>query len=168
MKAGHEAGRLAATVLDRAERRTRSGSKMGIVQLSDQSGQYEAILFQEGLNQFRDQLVKGANLLLGIQAQLEGEDVRARIVSVQLLEEAAQRVQKGLQIFLRSPDALVSIGAVLGERGAADAGFGEVSIVAMTPDRAETEIKLPGRYRISPQIAGAIKAIPGIVAVEHI
>ncbi len=163
VKAGHEAGRLAATVLDRAERRTRSGSKMGIVQLSDQSGQYEAILFQEGLTQFRDLLVKGANLLLGIQAQLEGEDVRARIVSVQVLEEAAQRVQKGLQIFVRSAEPLPSIGLHLGEKGE-----GEVSIIAMTADRAECEIKLPGRFKISPQIAGAIKAIPGIVAVEHV
>ena len=163
VKAGHEAGRLAATVLDRAERRTRSGSKMGIVQLSDQSGQYEAILFQEGLNQFRDLLVKGANLLLGIQAQLEGDDVRARIVSVQLLEEAAQRVQKGLQIFVRSPEPLTSIAPLLHEKGE-----GEVSIIAMTEDCAECEIKLPGRFKISPQIAGAIKAIPGIVAVEHV
>ena len=168
VKAGHAAGRLAATVLDRAERRTRAGSKMGIVQLSDQSGQYEAILFQEGLNQFRDQLVKGASLLLGIQAQLEGEDVRARIVSVENLDEAAQRVQKGLQIFVRSAEPLVSIQRMLGERGASEAGLGEVSIVAMTPERAEAEIRLPGRYKISPQIAGAIKAIPGIVAVEHV
>ena len=163
VKGGVSAGRLAATVLDRMERRTRSGSKMGIVQLSDQSGQYEAILFEEGLNQFRDLLVKGASLLLGIQAQMEGEDVRARIVSVEALDVAAQRVQKGLQIFVRTPDALPSLQRMLGERGE-----GEVSIVAVTPDRAEAEIKLPGRYRISPEIAGAIKTIPGIVAVEHL
>ncbi len=168
VKAGHEAGRLAATVLDRYERRTRSGSKMGIVQLSDQSGQYEAILFQEGLNQFRDQLFKGASVLLGIQAQLEGEDVRARIVSVEPLAQAAARVQKGLQIFVRSTEPLGSIGRHLGERGQSDTGLGEVSIIAMTLDRAETEIKLPGRYRVSAEIASAIKAIPGIVSVEHV
>ena len=168
VKAGHEAGRLAATVLDRTERRTRSGSKMGIVQLSDQSGQYEAILFQEGLNQFRDQLVRGASLLLGIQAQLEGEDVRARIVSVEPLAQAAARVQKGLQIFVRSTEPLASIGRHLGERGPSDSALGEVSIIAMTAERAEAEIKLPGRYRVSPEIASAIKAIPGILAVEHV
>src|SRR6185437_3615738 len=37
VKQGASAGRLAATVLDRQERRTRAGTKMGIVQLSDQS-----------------------------------------------------------------------------------------------------------------------------------
>jgi DNA polymerase-3 subunit alpha len=30
------------------------------------------------------------------------------------------------------------------------------------------EIKLPGRFPVSAQIAGALKAIPGIVAVEHV
>ena len=166
VKGGHEAGRLAATVLDRQERRTRSGSKMGIVQLSDQSGQYEAILFQEGLNQYRDLLVKGANLLLGIQAQLEGEDVRARIVSAEPLADAAARTQKGLQIFVRSVEPLSSISRHLGERGSD--GTGEVTIIAMTAERAECAIRLPGRYKVSPQIAAAIKAVPGIIDVVHL
>lgn len=162
VKGGASAGRLAATVLDKTERRTKSGSKMGIVQFSDQSGQYEAILFEEGLNQFRDLLVKGASLLVGIQAQLEGEDVRARIVSAEPLDQAAQRVQKGLRIFIRGEQPLGSIASQLSTKGE-----GEVYICAMSGGR-ETEIKLPARYQVSPQIAGALKAIPGIVAVEHI
>jgi DNA polymerase-3 subunit alpha len=31
---------------------------------------------------------------------------------------------------------------------------------------SEVEVKLPGRYRVSPQIAGAIKAVPGVISVE--
>jgi DNA polymerase-3 subunit alpha len=27
-------------------------------------------------------------------------------------------------------------------------------------------VKLPGRFKVSPQVAGAIKAVPGVVAVE--
>jgi DNA polymerase-3 subunit alpha len=42
------AGRVAATVLDRTERRTKTGNKMGIVNLSDQTGHFEAIVFSEG------------------------------------------------------------------------------------------------------------------------
>ena len=41
VRAGARVGRLAATVLDRQERRTKSGSKMGILQLSDQTGHFE-------------------------------------------------------------------------------------------------------------------------------
>ena len=32
----------------------------------------------------------------------------------------------------------------------------------------EVEVKLPGKFQVTPQIAGALKAVPGIVAVEHV
>jgi DNA polymerase-3 subunit alpha len=41
-----------------------------------------------------------------------------------------------------------------------------VSFVLMLRGGAEVEVKLPGRYPISPQIAGAMKAVPGVVEVE--
>ena len=164
VKQGATGARLAATVLDRMERRTKSGSKMGIVTLSDPSGQYEAILFQEALNQYRDLLEKGSVVLVTLQANLEGEDVRARIIAVDALETAASRVQKGLRIFVRDEGPLASISQRLATRGE-----GEVSIVVMLEqDQSEVEIRLPGRYQVSAQIAGALKSIPGIVAVEHV
>ncbi len=46
-------------------------------------------------------------------------------------------------------------------------GDGEVSLVLLTSS-GEVEIKLPGKFSVSPQVAGALKAIPGIVAVEHV
>ncbi len=162
VKQGASSGRLAATVLDRAERRTKSGSKMGIVQLSDQSGQYEAILFQEGLNQYRDLLEKGASLLVGLQANVEGEDVRARIVSAEPLDQAASRVQKGLRIFVRDEKPLGRIAQRLSAQGE-----GEVALILQSAT-GEVEVKLPGKYQVSAQAAGALKAIPGIVAVEHV
>ncbi len=30
----------------------------------------------------------------------------------------------------------------------------------------EVEVKLPGRFKVSPHIAGAIKAVSGVVTVE--
>ncbi|QBR72357.1 DNA polymerase III subunit alpha [Beijerinckiaceae bacterium] len=162
VKQGASAGRLAATVLDRYERRTKSGSKMGIVQLSDPSGQYEAILFQEGLNQYRDLLEKGAGVLVGLQGNVEGEDVRARIVSVEPLDQAASRIGKGLRVFLRDENPLSQIARKLTSQGE-----GEVSLILLTPS-GEVEVKLPGKFSVSPQVAGALKAIPGIVAVEHV
>jgi DNA polymerase III subunit alpha len=162
VKQGASADRLAAVVLDRQERRTKSGSKMGIVQLSDQSGQYEAILFQEGLNQYREVLEKGAAVLVSLQANVEGEDVRARIISVERLDQAASRRQKGLRVFLRDPAPLPSIA-----RGLASRGDSEVSLVLVT-GTGEIEIKLPGKYAASAQVASTLKAIPGILNVEHV
>ena len=163
VKKGASAGRLAAAVLDRTERRTKTGNKMGIVQLSDASGQYEAILFSEGLNLYRDLLEKGACLLVNMQAHVEGEDIRARIVSVEPLDQAAARIQKGLRIFLRDPAPLPSIEQRLKGRGE-----GDVSLVLLRGAGEEVEVKLPGKFPVNAAIAGALKAIPGIVAVEHV
>jgi hypothetical protein len=60
---------------------------------------FEAIIFSEGLNQYRDILEPGRPLVLTIQANLEGEDVRARITTAEPLDQAAARHQKGMRIF---------------------------------------------------------------------
>ncbi len=31
---------------------------------------------------------------------------------------------------------------------------------------SETEIRLPGRFKVTPQVAGAIKSVPGVLQVE--
>ena len=161
VRAGATAGRTAATVVSRMERRTKTGNKMGIIGLSDPSGQYEAVLFQEALLQYRDLLEPGSAVLLLLSAEAQGEEVRARIQSVERLDQAAEKVQKSMQIFLRDPAPLDHITRRLEPRG-----DGEVRIVLMLKDGGEVEVRLPGRYKVSPQIAGAIKAVPGVVTVE--
>ncbi len=162
VKAGNSVGRVAATVLDRTERRTKSGSKMGIVMLSDQTGHFEAIVFSEGLQRLRDVLEPGRAVSLILQAGVEGEDVRARIQMAEPLDEAVAKYQKGMRIFLRDERPIGSVQERLKMRGE-----GEVSIVLILDngDR-EVEVKLPGRYQASPQIAGALRAVPGVIEVQ--
>ncbi|MFN3687520.1 DNA polymerase III subunit alpha [Salinarimonas sp.] len=162
VRAGASVGRLAATVLDRQERRTKSGSKMGILQLSDQSGHFEAIVFSEGLQRFRDILEPGSVVVLIVQAGVEGEDVRVRINAVEPLDAAIAKHQKGMRIFLRDDRSIASVQERLRQRGE-----GEVSLVLILDGGAqEVEVKLPGRYLATPQIAGALRAVPGVEHVE--
>jgi DNA polymerase-3 subunit alpha len=178
VKAGANSGRVAGTVVARLERRTRTGSKMGIIELSDPSGHFEAVVFSEGLAQFRDVLEPGKALLLSLSAELQGDDVRARIQMAEPLDEAAAKLQKGLRVFLRDPAPIESFAkrlegtALAHGAGPARSGpaksDGEVSVILMLDQGTEVEIKLPGRFKVSPQIAGAIKAVPGVVAVEAV
>jgi DNA polymerase III subunit alpha len=161
VKAGATAGKVAATVVSRTERRTRTGGRMGIVGLSDPSGHYEAVIFAEGLQQYRDLLEPGGAVLLFLSAELQGEEVRARIQSVEPLDKAAEKLTQGLRVFMRSETPLDSIARRLEARGE-----GEVSVVVMLDGGTEVELRLPGRFKVSPQIAGAIKAVPGVVTVE--
>jgi hypothetical protein len=45
-------------------------------------------------------------------------------------------------------------------------GDAEVYVVVMLEGGTEVEVRLPDHFKVSPQIAGAIKAVPGVVAVE--
>ena len=163
VKKGATAGRLAAVVLDRTERRTKSGSKMGIVQFSDVTGQYEAIVFEEGLNQFRDKLEKGAVVLVTLSASIDGDDVRARIISVDSLERAAAKAQKGIRLVINDKGPIPKIKKSLEIKGE-----GEVSILLKrqkTPE--EIEIRLPGTYNVNADTASALRNISGILEVEY-
>jgi DNA polymerase III subunit alpha len=161
---GETTRKLAASVIDRMERRTKSGSRMGIIQLSDPSGQYEAIVFQEGLAQYRDLLEKGSDVIVTLNARVEGEDVRAQIAHVEPLAQAAARHHKGLRVFVRDEAPLPSIAERLGARGE-----GEISLVVMLgPQAGEIEVKLPGRYAVTGALAGALKSVAGVVQVEHV
>jgi DNA polymerase-3 subunit alpha len=153
---------------------------MGIIGLSDPTGHYEAVLFSEGLAQFRDLLEPGAAVLLTLSAELQGDDVRARIGMVEPLDQAAAKLSKGLRVFLRAEAPIESVAKRLegpnggraaqgnGQDKAQDRADGEVALVLMLNEGTEVEVKLPGRFRVSPQIAGAIKAVAGVVAVEAV
>ena len=185
VKSGATAGKVAATVVSRMERRTKTGNKMGILGLSDPTGHFEAVLFSEGLAQYRDVLEPGAAVLLQLGAELQGEDVRARVLHAEPLDDAAAKTQKGLRIFLRDTKPLESIARRLASPEAAapngvapkvggsgiaarSNGDGEVSLVMMLDLETEVEMKLPGRFKVSPQIAGAIKAVAGVVDVQQL
>ena len=97
------------------------------------------------------------------------------------LDDAAAKTQKGLRIFVRDTRPLESIAKRLqvpeAGQGAAPraqpakstingGGDGDVSLVMMLDLETEVEMKLPGRFKVSPQIAGAIKAVSGVVDVQ--
>jgi DNA polymerase-3 subunit alpha len=165
MKTGATAGRVAATVVSRQERRTKTGNKMGIMGLSDPTGHFEAVLFSEGLAQFREVLEPGAAVLLQLGAELQGEDVRARVLNAEPLDAAAAKTQKGLRIVMKDTKALDSLDKRLQRQTGPGAG-GDVSIVLRLDMQTEVEFKLEGRFVVSPQIAGAIKAVTGVEMVE--
>ena len=162
MKQGATAGRLAGTITARQERRTRTGNKMGILQLSDATGQFEAVLFSETLAQYRDLMEPGRSVVVTVNAENRPEGVSLRVQSMRSLEDEAANVQSTMRIFLRDPEPLAAISRQLGQRGE-----GQVSLVVIKGDgQGEVEIELPERYRVGPHIASALKAVRGVVDVE--
>jgi DNA polymerase-3 subunit alpha len=162
VKQGATAGRLAGTVTGRQERKTRTGNKMGIVTFSDASGQYEAVLFSEALAQYRDLLEPGKSLVITVQADERPEGIGLRIQTAQSLEEKSVQMQKALRVFVRDSGPLKTVAKHLNARG-----DGLVSFVVIKEDgRREIEVELTEKYRISPEIAAALRTAPGVLDVE--
>ena len=109
VKNGNTAGKVAGTVVSRQERRTKTGNKMGIIGLSDPTGAYEAVIFSEGLAEYRDLLEPGNAVLMFLSAEVQGDEVRARIQSAEPLDAAAANLQKGLRVFLRDAAPLEAV-----------------------------------------------------------
>jgi DNA polymerase-3 subunit alpha len=162
VKQGATAGRLAGTVTGRQERKTRTGNKMGIVTFSDASGQFEAVLFSEALAQYRDLLEPGKSLVITVQADERPEGIGLRIQTAASLEEQSVRMQKALRVYVRDSGPLKTVVRHLNARG-----DGLVSFIVIKEDgRREIEVELTEKFRISPEIAAALRAAPGVLDVE--
>ncbi len=167
VRAGATAGRLAGTVTGRQERKTRTGKRMGIITLSDPSGQYEAVIFEEGLNRFRDALEPGQSVILLAGAEQREEGVSVRIQSVESLEAEAARVTQNLRIFLRDEKPIAGISAMLTGKSSPRRGESRVSVIVIDGNgEMEVEVTLREKFKMTPQFANAIKAVPGILQVE--
>lgn len=159
---GATAGRLAGTITGKQERKTRQGKAMGIIMISDPSGQYEAVIFEEALLRFRDDLQVGQSVILLVGADMRPEGVSVRIQSVESLEKAASREQRDLTIFLRDQTPVKNLSPLLSKRGNSRVSF----VIIQGNGSREVEVQLKERYSVSSQLQSAMKAVPGVLDVE--
>ncbi|CAN7150101.1 DNA polymerase III subunit alpha [Pararhizobium sp. LjRoot255] len=162
VKKGATNGRLAGTVTSKQERKTRTGNKMGIVAFSDSTGQFEAVLFSEALNQYRDLLEAGKSLVITVEAEERPEGIGLRIKTLQSLEERSLQLQKALRVYVRDSGPLRSVATHLNTRGDGLVSF----IVIKDNGQREIEVELSEKYRISAEIAAALRTAPGVIDVE--
>ena len=160
---GASGGKLAGTLTYRQERRSRNGNRFAFVGLSDPTGQFEAVVFADTLVQFRDLLEPGNALIVRVEADVDGEDVRLRLQSAEPLEKAAENIATGIKIFVERTNALESIATRLTNGGKAP-----VSLVLRVEKAREVEISLGNKFTVTPQIKAAVKAIPGVIHVEDV
>ncbi|MEO5807185.1 DNA polymerase III subunit alpha [Devosia sp.] len=162
VKDGASAGRLAGTISGRQDRRTRKGTPMMILTLSDQSGSYECIAFSEQINEFGAMLTVGKSVILHVGADERPDGVSVRLLDAELIDGAAEKVGRRLTVFAASDKCLGPIRTQL-----KPGGEGSVSFVVIRDGGArEYEIELPGRFRLTSEIAGGIKALDGVTDVR--
>jgi len=161
---GGRVAKLAGTVAYKQDRRAKSGNAFAFLGLSDGTGEFEAVIFSDTLATSRDYLEPNMSVVVGVEADVDGEDVRLKIATVQPVDKVASETSNGLRLFIDDARALSSIQACLPPKGR-----GQLSlIVDADAGKKEVEITLPGRFDVTPQARGALKAIDGVVHVEDL
>ncbi len=163
LKKGASGAKLAGTVTHRQERRSKSGNRFAFVGFSDPSGQYEAICFSDTLAACRDLLDVGSAVIVRVEADVEGEDVRLRLNGVEVLDKAAASVAQGLKIYVDDATPLDSIAKRLTNGGRAP-----VQLVMELENSTSVTVALGDKFTVTPQIKAAIKAVNGVVDVQDL
>ena len=109
----------------------------------------------------RDILEPGTALIVRVEADVDTEEVRLRLQSAEILDQAAANSQTGITIFVNDDRPVESIAQRLKNGGRAP-----VRIIVQLKQGREVDIALGSKFTVTPQVKGAIKAIPGVVDVQ--
>ena len=141
--------------------------RFAFVQLSDPTGLYEVTVFSDTLEQARDYLEPGKNVVLTVEANLEGDTLKLLARGAAGIDAvAAEAGAQALRIHLNRAEAVASVAALF----AKVEGRNRAQITLTVPDDKgrEIDLVLPQPYPVTPQIKGAVKAISGVVMVEEV
>ena len=161
-------GVLAGIVVAKREMASKQGNRFAFASFSDRTGIFEAVVFSDVLADAGDILEPGNAVLVHMEAARRGEDLRLRAMLIQSLDKVAGASQKGMTILLdgaaldRDPRAIHELRGKLQE-----GGRGEVRLLlALATKGREVELRLPGRYQVSPAIAAELQGLACVRSIE--
>ena len=167
---GGGAGRIAGTLSARRDRKSAKGTRFAFIQFSDPQGLWEVMAFSDVLSENDDLLQAGTNLVCHVQAEVSDEQTRLMLRAVQPVEQVAEDAASvGLEVHVEREDAFQSILnrlQLVSTEQRRRRGEGPVRLkVPLYDCNEEVAIDLPGQYAISAEIRGALKSVPGVLAV---
>jgi DNA polymerase III subunit alpha len=146
--------RVAGIVLGVREVKTKKGDRMGIISLSDPSGQGEVVVFPEAYGQLYDVLHGKEALIFGVQVKQDGERIRVSSEDVKLLKTVIGTRE---QVIIKVPDGalLPKVQALLEHAGA-----GNTRVTLKMPTlQGEAVVKLPRGVAYGPMLVAGLKQL---------
>jgi DNA polymerase-3 subunit alpha len=150
------------------QRSSAKGSKYAVVQMSDPSGVFEVMVFNEVLVAARDLIERAVAesfpLLIEADAVRRDDDLSLFARNLSPFDQAVARAPTVVEVFMGGEEAVESLSKLL-QREKPGRGIVKLKV----PDgAAEIEVQLPGRWAVTTETRQAIKAIPGVVHVEMV
>ena len=187
----HKEARLAGIIINRMDRRGKTGRNYSFIKFSDSSDEYETVVFSDILNKYSDILVVGNTVIVKVEAELESERIRLKINDVQIIDsELCRNLDEGEANNAMPIEQNVTKPLVLEEHEKKifrivlkeDASIEEVvsklvvgsgsSIIYIAfydkKLKKQIELKLGDYFLFNQKIEADIISIPGIVSVDNV
>ena len=159
--------KIAGSVSARQERKSAKGNRFAFVALSDPTGLYEVTVFSDTLEVAREHLEPGRDVVLTVEATLEGETLKLLARgAVPIAEVAARAEAADIRVHLGTAEALGPISALLARLE----GRARAQVTLCVPDGTgrQIDLTLAQSYPVSVQAKGALRALPGVTLVEEV
>ena len=162
---------IAGTVAARAEKKSAKGTRYAFVTLSDPSGLYEVTVFSDLLDAARQHLEPGENVLLTVNVEPSGEQVKMLARAVQPLEDAVADAGSG-KLAVEIADAGTAVAVldrlriVSGEISASSRGRGPL-LMRVREGTAVYDIEVGQNVPVTPKMRQALRAVEGVIDVTE-
>ena len=158
--------KLAGCVNSFKVRTAKSGNKYAILEMSDDSSNFEGLVFSKGLAQYSD-IIESQKPLL-IQATIDKKDEESlpsiKIDTVELLDTAIAEAANGIEIYINNISAVSALKDILKKDRN---GQNKIYILPEIPIW-DTRICLSGGYGLYGDILSQIRSVPGISQIKEI
>ena len=161
---------LAAIVSSCRERRARNGNKIAFPVFSDRTSTFEAVVFSDMLAASRELLTPGTAVLLRVEGERDGEALKLKVNGIDGLDRKAGSTREGVRLVFDGRFNADKLRQKLDEMRVADgfrSGGGHVELRLLLEDRGQAaDVRLPYHIDLSPRAIGALKVLPGVLAIE--
>ena len=168
---GKAAARMVGIVRKRHERMGKGGRRFAFLALSDPSGDYEVMVYEEVLAVHRDTMKAGEAVELTVRIDSSSGERRLSLATIKPLRRVEVAPIEGLRIRLRAatPDTLDRLQKTLESlRGTPSQHSGYLEIVAPIDEVTEGRWRLLGRWGVDTRQQQAIKAGGVVETIDEV
>lgn len=166
---GPMVAQLAGTVSSRQEKKSAKGTRYAFVQLSDPTGLYEVTVFSDLLDQARSLLEPGQNVVLQVEAEPSGDQVKLLARSAVALDQAVADAGAGaLAVRIAEASTVAQLSDMLtritAEVTASPRARGPIRLRLPVGDHF-VDVEIMDDVPLTPPARQMLRAIPGVLEV---
>ena len=154
---------ISGTILSKSEKRSRRGESFAFLKLSDLTNHFEIALFSKVYSQYSEMLEVGKSFVFNVKCSIQNAKPRMEVVNVLKLNDLINAIPTRIIISIKTKKVLPFLKNLI-----KDSGKSEVYLSFKDSKKDENvKVKLPGFYKISPDVLNEIKSIDGVSNIKE-